>query len=155
MAWDVIITKSIDQTVTNNATPQADTQLFTPLVANGLYEVEFSLLSSGNATAGDYQGRFTIPTIAAGTSVGWVCHYNASVALTFVSFTNGAGQMPAANIQFAGLASNAPLTSIIKFLLKNEGNAGNLQWEFSNLAADVGRTSTTYAGSTLKVKRWV
>lgn len=64
--WDTVITKSADQTVTNNSTLQDDSELVTALDANSLYLVQLILLQSANDTTGDYKGSFAIPTVTGG-----------------------------------------------------------------------------------------
>lgn len=151
--WDVIITKTSNQSVTNSATVESDTQLTTALTSNAVYVVELYLVASGNATAGDYKGRFSCPTVTAGTSIGTAVHFNTSAAATSVAVINGATELPSPDLGFAGTAADTPLTATLRFNFRTEAASGNLTWQFANNAADVGRTSTTWAGSTLKVKK--
>lgn len=151
--WNVEITKSADQVVTNSTVLVDDLELFTPLDANSFYQIELDLLHSGNNTTGDYAGAFTIPTIAAGTSMGFFNGFAGSAVATIVALTNGTAQWPSTAQSMAGTAANVPLTSMMRFNLKTEAASGNLQWKFANFSANVGITSTTRAGSTLRVKK--
>lgn len=152
--WDVVIIKSADQVITNNQVPVNDTELVTALDANSFYFIQLILLQSGNDATGDFRGRFSIPTVTAGTSTGFVLAYGSGGAQAINALGNGAAQFPAADAIMAGLAGNNPLTALIQFQLKTEAASGNLQWQFANSAAAVGRTSTTRAGTTLLVKKW-
>ncbi len=150
--WDTIIVKSASQVV-NNLSITNDTELFTALAANGLYQVELFLISSGNSTAGDYAGRFGIPLVTAGTSTGYLTQTTAAGTFALTPCANGILQFPSSNFVTLGVGANTRCTATMKFLLKNEANAGTLQYGFGVNVLSVGRTATTWAGSTLKVKR--
>lgn len=154
-AWDVVITKSADQTVTNDATPQADTELFTALVAGAFYEIQLLLLFSGNDTTGDYQASFAYPTVTNNLNMGFCNNFNASNAAVIAGRAGAANQWPSTAEPLGVVVGDVIRTSFLTFFLRTEAAAGNLQYQFANAAAGVGRTSTTRAGSTLRVKRLV
>jgi hypothetical protein len=56
-----IILKSADESVVSSTALQDDNELALPVVANGIYRVEFHLMFSGDA-AGDIQFGFTFPS---------------------------------------------------------------------------------------------
>lgn len=152
-AWDVVIVKSSDQTVTNSIVPVNDTELFTPLDANSHYLVELCLIYSANNTTGDYRGRFTIPTINSGVSVGFWNGYTGAGTISIVPVNSGSTVFPSADIILAAAATDIPVTTFIQFTILTEGVAADLQWQFANSAAAIGRTSTTRTGATLRVKK--
>lgn len=158
--WDVTIIKSADQTVSNNATPQNDTELFTTLSANTLYLIEVVLLYSGNNTTGDYRCNLTFPATSGGAAPGFYSGYNASLT---GQIATGAGvssitQWPsnAGDLILGTTANPAELiTALIRVTLHVGGSGGTLQFKFANSAAALGRDSITKAGATLRVKAFI
>ena len=153
--WDTTVTKSADQTVSNNATPQNDSELSVAVTTNTLYLVELLLLYAGNNTTGDYRGRFTFPDVTGGgTAMGWFNGFNA--ALTAVMTPVQAASTtawPNGDMILGTTASSADfLACQVRFLLRTTGTSGTLQYQFSNSAAALGRDSITKAGSTLRIK---
>lgn len=59
------VIKQADETVTSSITYQDDDELFFPLEANALYEVEF-VLAPGGVTTGDIKTRWGVPSGATG-----------------------------------------------------------------------------------------
>lgn len=157
-AWDVVLTKSADQTVTNSAVLTNDSELVTALAANSFYQVQMLLLYSGNNSAGDYKCAFAHPDLT-GLSAFFVLGYASGVntSLTaFVSTFSGAATVwPTSSIQLGSDSGSADLlmTAQINFTIRTLGVSGNLQFQFANVSAALGRTSTTRAGTTLRVKK--
>ena len=149
-AWDTIIVKSANQTVTNNVTPQNDTELFTSVVSGGFYWVEFHLLYSGNDTTGDYRARFTFA--AASTALG-IFTYPAATFTPTTTALNAAALFPSPDM-ICGCDLAASVRPVfMQFQFRASGGSGTLQWQFANSAAAAGSDSITIAGSTLRIKR--
>lgn len=149
--WDTIIVKSANQDVTNNATPQADSELFFAVVLGGIYEVEFHLLYCGNSSTGDYRGRFSAN--ASTTVMGFYQHLNASFVNTFVS-QNVTAPFPNPDMICGCDTLAAVRTAYMRFQLVAAASE-NVAYQFANSAASSGITSRTALGSTLRVKRLV
>lgn len=151
--WDTEIIKSADQTVTNSTTMENDTELFTSIEANSFYLVEMELLYSGNNTASDYVSRFLFPNITGGTSIGYYYHPNFALSPTPTPEAGAVTIWPGSGIQCGTDAADSLFTTYIRFLIKTVANAGTLQYQFCGNALGAGRTSTTRAGTVLRVKR--
>lgn len=151
--WDVELVKPSDQTVTNDAAPQNDTFLFTTLAANTFYLIELQLIYSGNNTTGDYRGRFTFPTAAPGGVIGtWLGFSTAGAALLTPAGQASLTQWPTGDILlFADIEANLR-TCLVRFQLVTAGAGGTLQYQFANNSAAAGRTSTTRAGTVLRLQ---
>jgi hypothetical protein len=151
--WDQTITKGTDQTVTNNATLQNDTELVAALLTNSVYLVEFVIVYSGNDATGDYKMQFTGPWNMAQQAQGYHVNLNASLAAGITATNGGAGGVwPAGALSVGTDALHSKFVFHGRIFLTTNA-AGNLQFQFSNLSAASGRESTTYAGSMLRVKK--
>lgn len=159
--WDTIIVKSADQTVTNNATPQNDSELLSAVTTNSTYLVELMLMYSANNTTGDYRWRFSYPDLTGGVPVGSCAGFHSGFSATMTAqLTGGIGAAtlwPSTDVLLGCDGNNnVVLVCLIRFLLKTGAvNSGNLQFQFANSSAAAGRTSTTRAGSTLRIKKLV
>lgn len=150
--WDVEIVKSADQVATNTASLN-DSELFTPVAANAFYRIELLLLYSGNDATGDYAWFFTHPNITGSNSIGMAANFNATLVNTLSAISGSVTQFPSA-VRVCGTgALNELLVTPVRFTLRTVGNAGTLQFVFGNAVPAVGRTATTRAGTTLRLKR--
>lgn len=146
-----VVTKSADQTVTNNATPQADSELTAVLSANTTYRVELLLAFSGNNATGDYRCQFA-PGLAVWTSSnGFHNSYSAADASQLVASLGSATQWPAADALFGTDALDTIRTAYLQFIVRVGITGGTMTFKFANSAASAGRTSTTRAGTKLIV----
>lgn len=151
--WDQTVTKTANQTVTNNATLQNDTQLVAALLTNSVYLVEFVIIYSGNDTTGDYKMQFTGPWNVAAQAQGYHLNLNASLATGLTATLGGAGGVwPAGALSLGTDALHSKFVFTGRIFITTNA-AGNLQFQFSNLSAASGRESTTYAGSLLRIKK--
>lgn len=149
--WDVSISKSADQDVTNNQTHQNDSELAFPVTAGDVWLVELYLIYSGNDTTGDYKGRFTYPASSNGISSRWAGSdggSNAAVDSAAVKLNTGA-----LGLSMGVTADiNTKCVSFVSFMISITVD-GTMQWQFANNAAGVGRISRTCKGSLLRAKR--
>jgi hypothetical protein len=150
--WDSTVTKTSDQTVTNNATLQNDTELVVALLANKVYFVEFFIIYSGNDTTGDYKWQFSGPWNVATQAEGYYVTPNASLSIGITAAGGTVG-----GLWPAGPVSSGTDAAHSKFVVKGEiyittNAAGNLQFQFANLSAAAGRESKTWTGSFIRVK---
>lgn len=146
-----VITKSADQDVTNNATPQNDSELFTTLSANTTYRVELLLAYSGNNTTGDYRCRFS-PGLAVWTnSQGFHSSVTAALASQLLNSLGSITQWPTADIILGTDALGTIFVTYMSFMVRVGATGGVLQYQFANSSAAAGRTSTTRAGTKLIV----
>jgi hypothetical protein len=150
-SWDINISKSADQTVTNNATLQNDTELKFNVAAGEVWYVQLLLVYSGNDNAGDYKCDFSFPSSSGWHSyIGWVPNSNAilvSTGIRMAAITNFA-----AAIAVGSSAANEPRPLMIRMMLRPTA-AGTVQFRFANNMAGAGRTSTTRAGSLLRARK--
>ena len=151
--WTTIV-KSANQDVTNNATPQDDTELQFSVVAGGHYMVEMNICYSGNNATGDYLWRFAV---SAGTmkARGIAIIFSTAMAPTLQAVTAGSpGAATTGNIQcgVAGTDLDELHTTTATFNFYASAN-GTFKFQFANNAAAAGRISRTWKGSILKYKR--
>jgi len=151
--WTTIV-KSANQDVTNNATPQDDTELQFSVVAGGHYMVEMNICYSGNNATGDYLWRFAV---SAGTmkARGIAIIFSTAVAPTLQAVTAGSpGAATTGSIQcgVAGTDLDELHTTTATFNFYASANA-TFKFQFANNAAGAGRISRTWKGSILKYKR--
>jgi hypothetical protein len=151
--WTTIV-KSANQDVTNNATPQDDTELQFSVVAGGHYMVEMNICYSGNNATGDYLWRFAV---SAGTmkARGIAIIFSTAVAPTLQAVTAGSpGAATTGSIQcgVAGTDLDELHTTTATFNFYASANA-TFKFQFANNAAAAGRISRTWKGSILKYKR--
>lgn len=147
--WDTIIVKSGNQDVTNNATPQNDTELFYALPVDGLYRVELFLVYAGNDGTGDYRGRLTFP---ASEGVGTYTYINQSLAIASAASNIASTTIFPLNDFLLGATGNIAQPLVMRADVLAYASAGTLQYAFANVAASSGRISRTYKGSCLRVK---
>jgi hypothetical protein len=149
--WDPIV-RSTPQDVTDNSTPQADTQLTFPVLANGLYAVELGVYFSSNEDAiGDYAFRLGVN---AGTMSGRgqaLSITQANAVQTSALIANAAATTNTVNVG-TGAAIIIPGSLRIFWAFKQNTSDANFQFQFANVSAAINRTSRTNAGSWLK---WV
>ena len=148
--WTTIV-KSANQDVTNNATPQIDTDLQFSVVAGGHYMLQMDVCYSGNNTTGDYAFELRV-TSGNMKGQGTIYAYSSAGTITNGSFT--ANSSAVTNTPFVGvnLADLDQLQFLqIWFNFTASANA-TLNYRFSNAAA-AGRTSRTWKGSILRYKR--
>ncbi|MEJ0073180.1 MAG: hypothetical protein WDN27_03840 [Candidatus Saccharibacteria bacterium] len=84
------IKKSADQDVTNNVTPQDDSDLQFTVAASTRYTVKFHIIYSGNDNAGDYRWRFNCPSIASNTATAANGYFQSLTAAEAVGTITGA-----------------------------------------------------------------
>lgn len=149
------VVKLADQTVTNNATPQADTELFFTMAAGGIYEVHYTILYSGNNSTGDYRWHFAYATSLADAShsLGTVAEFSGGDSAQSTT-VGGLTQWPSGDRIPGVLADDSIRQTFGRITINNTSGGSNLvTFKFSNAAASSGRTSTTRAGSRIRYKR--
>lgn len=153
--WDLILIKSADQTVTNNATLQNDTELIFSVAANSIYLVRFYIIYSGNNTTGDYKFDFLYGSSLTSVAQFYGWEQVLSVAL---GAANALGEISSASAWPSGAQSAGTDAAHTKFVATGEFRitteaASTIQFRFANVSASAGRESTTRAGSVIKVKK--
>jgi len=150
--WDSTVTKASDQDITNNATPQNDTELFASLLANAAYLVEFVIFYSVSDNNG-YRCRLSFPTLVDAFHVhGWTSYVEAGASLFFRNDKGTTIQWPSTDLQCISGPSQAQYMLHGRVNLVTQGS-GTLQYQFANNAATSGRISRTEAGSILRIKK--
>lgn len=148
------VVKAADQVVTNNATPQDDTELQVAVATNSTYLVEFEIVYSGNSATGDFRWRFSHPTLAlARQSNGWYSGFNNSDVSTAVNAIGSTTQWPTTDAVAGTDAANT--ISVVKgfYVLRTDSTSGTLKLQFANGTAGGGVTSTCRAGSRVRWKK--
>ena len=144
------ITKSADQTVTNNATLQNDTQLSFGVNSGEVWYVQLLLTYSGNNATGDYKCDFSFPS-----STGWDRYVGDSSTADAILVSTGVRFAAASNLAAISLGTDAldtPRTFMLEMMLRPTAN-GTVQFRFANNTAAAGRTSTTRAGTVLQARK--
>lgn len=145
--WTTIV-KSANQDVTDNATPQDDTELQFSVVAGGHYMVEMNVCYSGNNANGDYACRFSIGTgVLNGYGIAIASDQTTPriIAGTSASASIGSLNLVSLNIDF--------LNTLTLFYNFNPSVNATFKFQFANVSAAAGRTSRTWKGSILRYKR--
>ena len=153
--YDFEVLKRTDQTVTNNGTPQDDTELVFAALASSVYLIDFYIIYSGNNATGDYLWNFTYGSTLTVTiqMFGW--QQSPSATLGSVNPTgeiSGSSIWPSASQSAGTDAAHTKFVIIGQLRITTEA-AANIQFKFSNNSAAAGRESTTRAGSILRVKK--
>jgi len=153
--WHVVIVKSADQTVTNNATLQDDTELQFSVTANEVWHVELRLGMSGNNTTGD--GKVGL-TAAAGSFVttqsNWEgVYYGGTGTLTDTAPTAFASTTEAVTGGTTCLNGDGTLWPVAMTFRFRASATTTIKVQFANVAAAGGRTTTMEAGSLLFARR--
>lgn len=141
-----MILKATDQAVTNNATPQDDTDLVYALAANEDVEFEgFIICNMAGNNGTDCRVTFTVPT---GATIRWLASHQIDGVATPVTF---AAVTASGTTIFADGSSGQTTTLRVRGVVRNGATEGNLQFQFANNQAGGGRITTVVAGSFLKV----
>ena len=149
--WDINISKSADQTVTNNATLQNDTELKFNVAAGEVWYVQLLLVYSGNDNNGDFKCNFTFPSSSGWYSfIGWNLPSNGIQVNTGTRLA-AVATLPA-DIGMGTSAANEPRSLKVTMMLRPTA-AGTVQFQFANNLAGAGRTSTTRAGALLRARK--
>lgn len=144
-----ITRKLLDQTVTNNATPQNDAYLVSAVDANTNYAFEVNIFYSALATV-DIKVALTWPTSAV---CSWmVVGYEVTGTTFEVNLTSNAYLSASGTSQVYGGGFDYP-TLQIKGLLRVGATAGNLQFQFANSTAGVGNTTTVKQESWMRLEK--
>ena len=146
---ETVKTKTADQTVTNNATFQNDTDLAFPVLASSYYTFKAAInYSSTNATA-DYKFTFTAP---AGSTV-------YITAVSPVAGTDGATNRMC-NISASGTSCSIPITAanyrgttMVTGYVQTGATSGNVQYQFAQNVLTAGQSVTVYRGSEISYRR--
>lgn len=154
--WDATIVKASDQTVTNNSTPQNDSELSFTLSASSVYLIEYHILYSGNNATGDFQWELGYPALSlTRQALGVYYLLNTSDAAASAAVIGASTtKWPSTTFSAGTDASDSIFTFFGRLTLVTNGS-GTLQSKFANASAAAGRTSTCRAGSTLRYKKLV
>lgn len=146
------VVKATNQTVTNNATLQDDTDLQFAVTASSVYLIEFYIIYSGNNASGDFKWGLTYPALSlARQSLGFFEVLNSSDAPTAGTVIGSTTLWPTGFT--AGTdAADSKFVLWGKMTLVTNGS-GTVKSQFANGTAASGRTSTCYAGSLLRYRK--
>ena len=142
---ETTVVKTADQTVTNNAAFQNDSNLSFAMAANSTYTLDATINYSGTSTAADFKYTFTAPAgstvyinadAAKGTTSTTICNIAASGQTCSVLITGG----------FRGIIN-------INGYVRTGATAGNLQFQFAQNTGTAGQSVTVYQGSMLAYRK--
>jgi hypothetical protein len=142
---ETTITKTADQTVTNNAAFQNDNTLLVAMAANSSYNIDAVINFSSTSAAADYKYTFTVP---AGSTVAISATADTAAAAGTICNITTSGQT-CTIASTAGYRGNITL----KGYVRTGGTAGNLQFQFAQNTATGGQSVTVYQGSSLSYRR--
>ena len=142
-------TKTANQTVTNSATFNNDTDLSFPMVANSYYTFKAAINYSSTSQNADFKFTFTVP---AGATVFITANYP-------VAGTDGATTRMC-NISASGTTCTIPLTAanyrgtiMVTGYVQTGATAGNTQFQFAQNVQTAGQSVTVYRGSDISYRR--
>ena len=141
--------RTADQSVTSSTALTNDDTLVVPVVASGVYEVQWDLKIDGNA-AGDFKYAFTGPASATMTwsSSGQAVGATASTDAYSIQDATAIGT----NITHGTIASGTPTHVRGNGILVVSVTAGNLQLQFAQ-GTSSGTATKTLIGSWLRARR--
>ncbi len=150
-AWDFIIRKSDDQSVTGSSVLTEDSALTAELEDGESYQVEAVILYTGNEANG-MQILFEYPEVGAAEQViGVVTGVNTAPSAinsaSIGSVTSFPSSFITVGVDFAGGTTRA---LVVRFTITN-AVAGSLTFSFSTILGNPSDTVTVKAGSTLKI----
>lgn len=136
------VTKSGDQSVTNNTTLQSDTDLTVPIGAGEVWDLE-QVGSWVSTTTCGFAWAFDVPSGATFTG-----RHNGTSTL------GNASNLDLTTPRSASSAPNDGVNQLITGRLDNSGgSAGNVTFKFAQKTATVGQNATTKGTTTLKATR--
>jgi hypothetical protein len=148
--WDVYITKSTKQDVTNSGGVD-DTELVFAVAANEVWYFELLLLYNGTNTTGDYQFSFNLPN-----AHGWYRYVGSDNTADAILASSGV-RIAGTTFGAVGLgvdgSTTIPRVFFLEAMVAFGASGGNIQFNFGNAAAGAGRTSSTFAGSVLRARK--
>ncbi len=139
------LTKTADQTITNNATFQNDNTLVLALAANSSYNIDAVINFSTTSAAADFKYTFTVP---AGSTVAISTTADTAAAASTVCNITASGQK-CTLASTAGYRGNIRLSGYIR----TAGTAGNLQFQFAQNTGTAGQSVTVYQGSSMSYRK--
>jgi hypothetical protein len=155
--WNVVIVKSVDETVTNSAALQDDDELQFSVLANETWQVELNLGMSGSSATADGKVGLTASTGSfVTTQSNWSgVFYGATGTLTnsapvaFASTTEAVtGGTPILN----GDAASQIWPVFLQYRFRASANA-TIKVQFANNTATASQTTKMEAGSMLRARR--
>lgn len=154
--WDICISKAADQTVTNNATLQDDTDLQFTVAAGETWHFELLLSMTGSNTTGD--GKFQLLATGATFANSWRSgvFFGGTGTLDTTLFTPAAFTSTTEMVTSGGLTVLNGDTNQFPVYFRGAfraSGAATVKVQFANVAASAGRTTIMKAGSTLRAKR--
>lgn len=160
--WDIIKTKTVNDTVNNSVVLVDDSELITPLANNSSYYGEWAIIYSGNNATGDYTFTFRMGgnvTITAQFKL-YVLYSALALGATasaFVSANSGVNAVcPTPSVGLGTDAADSKILHTGYFVIHTPAawaGDGKLAYQFALNAAAVGRICTTYAGSYFRLKK--
>lgn len=155
--WDATITKTVNEQVANSNSYLEDAELFTVLVANGVYLVEALIILSDDTTSGDYKWEWRLGAVLTNANQMdgyWIANGAGPTneSATLVSPNSFWG-----NLVIQTQATHVPLVMQNRFTIVVPATTTSdfqLHYRFAqNVAGGVGTEAITYAGSFLRYKR--
>lgn len=149
LGWiPVTITKSADQSRTNNTGLVDDTELFFTPAINTTYKAQWDLFYSGT-TAGDGKIALTFP---AGSTCPWGYQgYDINLAFSSIAFDTTVASATTFSIGGSG-ATNSLLCRITATVTMGS-TAGSIRLQFAQVVAAAATSMTVRQGSTLTYHR--
>lgn len=154
--WTTTVVKSLNQDVTNNATPQVDTELLIAVTSGDIWRMEAMIVYGGNdATNARFKWDFVLPTM-----FGWLRYIAfedpslAAVKDTGVRISNETLLSNSITPTVLG-TQDAALTKRVLLVeaMFRAGSSANFQLKFGNAVGGGGVTSRVFAGSTLRGRK--
>lgn len=148
-----IVRKTADESVTSSTTYQSDDELLFAISASEIWEFEFVILFSGNSS-GDIKCAINVPSGATGSLTGIGPNAaSANTTATMVMASRTSTLDDTNEYGFGASGTTEPWTTcILKGVVVNGANAGNVQLRWAQLASN-GTATTVKANSYVKAFR--
>lgn len=153
--WDSTAFATGDQSVTNSATLANETELVLALASGKVYRVGYYILYSANDINADYRWQFSCPVASISSGSGYTIGINnidtiLATGSAFQPCAVGAWPQSVDNMGTDGVDG---IRSFFGEFLITTNAAANLQFQFANGTAGVGRVSKTRTGSFIRIKK--
>lgn len=154
--WDAVLTQASDQDVADVAVVVASTNLQFAYTA-GVYEIDFSIVYSGNDATGDFRSQFnpSAGITRAQQLHGWISQFSGTGASQFLNLLgNVAGYWGNNQANVTGTLDQHMFMHG-RLLFATDGTSGTMAFSFANFNAAAGRTVRLHAGSIVRYRKIV
>lgn len=146
--WDVVVTKTVDDTVTGNASPVVDSQLVLSVGAGEIWRVELVILYAANSATSDY--RFQLG-VNGGQMAGWYRYIAELGGTDAIAVSTGVKVLAATttSVQLGGDTTGTTRSMLVEATLRFTASA-TFSYRFSQWSSSSSFWAKTLSGSILR-----